>query len=50
MKNENINSINYGIRFRPDWRYCDSKIMYVPLENFNSSEPSVTDKDANVTR
>ena len=36
----------YGIRWRPDFRYCDDKHIQVPLNNFKSTEPSVTDKEA----
>ena len=38
--------ISYAIRWRPDFRYCDDKHLEIPLENFKSTEPSVTDKEA----
>ena len=42
-KNDNI---NYAIRWRPDFRYTDNKFIEVSLNNFKSTEPSVTDKEA----
>lgn len=39
-------SSDFTIRWRPDWRYTDSKFISVPLDNFKSTEPSVTDKEA----
>ena len=45
MKDEN-KAISYAIRFRPDFRYTDKKFVIVPLDNFKSTEPSVTDKEA----
>lgn len=44
MSKENI--ISYAVRWRPDFRYVEDKKLTVPLENFKSSEPSVTDKEA----
>lgn len=44
MSKENI--ISYAVRWRPDFRYVEDKKLNVPLENFTSSEPSVTDKEA----
>lgn len=44
MSKENI--ISYAVRWRPDFRYVEDKKITVPLENFTSSEPSVTDKEA----
>lgn len=46
MSNEKNNDISYAIRWRPDFRYTDKKLINVPLNNFKSSEPSVTDKEA----
>lgn len=46
MKNENINTINYATRWRPDFRYTDNKLIEISLNNFKSTEPSVTDKEA----
>lgn len=46
MKNENINENNYNVRWRPDFRYTDDKFIKVNLNNFKSTEPSVTDKEA----
>lgn len=43
---EKTNPINYAVRWRPDFRYCDNKFVEVPLNNFKSTEPSVTDKEA----
>lgn len=44
--NETINTSNFAIRWRPDFRYTDDKFIQVSLNNFKSSEPSVTDKEA----
>ena len=41
-----IDSVSYAVRWRPDFRYCDDKLIQVPLNNFKSTEPSVTDKEA----
>lgn len=41
-----INSPNYAIRWRPDFRYVDNKHTEIPLNLFKSTEPSVTDKEA----
>lgn len=46
MKNENINENNYDVRWRPDFRYTDNKFAKITLNNFKSTEPSVTDKEA----
>lgn len=45
-KNEVINSIDFSIRWRPDFRYCSDKFEKIDLSNFKSTEPSVTDKEA----
>lgn len=37
---------SYTRRWRPDFRYTDSKFSDISLENFKSTEPSVTDKEA----
>ena len=37
---------SYAIRWRPDFRYTDKKFIDIPLDNFKSHEPSVTDKEA----
>lgn len=37
---------DFSVRWRPDWRYTDNKFVSVPLNNFKSTEPSVTDKEA----
>lgn len=44
--NEKTDTINYAVRWRPDWRYSSDKFITVELNNFKSSEPSVTDKEA----
>ena len=44
--NAKNDSNNYAIRWRPDFRYTDNKFIEVPLNNFKSTEPSVTDKEA----
>lgn len=46
MSNEKSNTSNYCIRWYPDFRYRDDKFIQVPLNNFKSTEPSVTDKEA----
>ena len=46
MSNEKINSTPTIARWRPDFRYSDKKFIDVPLNNFKSTEPSVTDKEA----
>lgn len=43
---KNINTTDYDIRWRPDFRYSDTKFVKIPLNNFKSTEPSVTDKEA----
>ena len=40
------NSISFSPRWRPDFRYTDNKFEDISLNNFKSSEPSVTDKEA----
>lgn len=42
----NNNETNYSIRWFPDFRYRDDKFIQVTLNNFKSTEPSVTDKEA----
>lgn len=37
---------DFAIRWRPDWRYTNQKFISVSLNNFKSTEPSVTDKEA----
>lgn len=39
-------SISFATRWRPDFRYRDDKFVEVGLKNFESTEPSVTDKEA----
>lgn len=46
MKNEVSENPNYNLRFRPDFRYCNNKLMEISVDLFNSTEPSVTDKEA----
>lgn len=46
MKNEVSENPNYNLRFRPDFRYCNNKLMEISVDLFKSTEPSVTDKDA----
>lgn len=46
MKNETSSDISYAMRWRPDFRYTSNKHIEVSLNNFKSSEPSVTDKEA----
>lgn len=41
-----INSVSFATRWRPDFRYRDDKFIEVGLKNFDSTEPSVTDKEA----
>lgn len=45
MSEKIINTISIA-RWRPDFRYSDQKFIDVPLNNFKSTEPSVTDKEA----
>lgn len=47
-KDYNKSEINpdYSSRWYPDFRYRNSKKINVPLKCFESSEPSVTDKEA----
>ena len=45
-KNEVVNSNPFAIRFRPDFRYRNDKLISIGLSNFVSTEPSVTDKEA----
>lgn len=44
--NETINTSNFAIRWRPDFRYTDDKFIQVSLNTFKSTEPSITDKEA----
>ena len=46
MKNENVSEYSSIPRWRPDFRYTDEKFISVPLNNFKSTEPSITDKEA----
>ena len=46
MSNEKLDTVSYIPRWRPDFRYNDKKFIDVPLNNFESTEPSVTDKEA----
>lgn len=46
MKNEISENPNYNLRFRPDFRYCNNKLMEISVNLFKSTEPSVTDKEA----
>lgn len=39
-------SISYTKRFKPDYAYQENKFIDVPLNNFKSTEESVTDKEA----
>lgn len=43
---EKFITISYCRRWRPDFRYTDQKFIDISLDNFKSSEPSVTDKEA----
>lgn len=45
-QNEKINTIDFSIRWRPDFRYRTDKFEKISLSNFKSTEPSVTDKEA----
>ena len=45
-ENEKIDSIDFSVRWRPDFRYRDDKLEKIDLNNFKSTEPSVTDKEA----
>lgn len=38
--------VNYAVRWRPDFRYVEEKTVIIPLHNFESHDPSVTDKEA----
>lgn len=44
-KVENV-TINYGMRWKPDFRYQEEKKVAISLKNFVSKEPSKTDKEA----
>lgn len=46
MKNEVSENPNYNLRFRPDFRYCNNKLIEISVDLFKSTEPSVTDKEA----
>lgn len=39
-------SANYTKRFKPDYAYQDNKFVNVTLNNFKSTEDSITDKEA----
>lgn len=43
---KNQNNVNYTKRFKPDYAYQANKFVNVPLNNFKSTEESVTDKEA----
>lgn len=43
---EKVTIPSYARRWRPDFRYTDSKFADISLDNFKSHEPSVTDKEA----
>lgn len=45
-KNEFTENPNYSMRWHPDFRYRNNKMINVPLKCFDSTEPSVTDKEA----
>ena len=45
-KNEFTENPNYSMRWYPDFRYRNNKTINVPLKCFDSTEPSVTDKEA----
>lgn len=45
MKDTN-SEVNFALRWRPDFRYVSEKKITVPLDNFKSTTPSVTDKEA----
>lgn len=45
-ENETINTTDFSIRWRPDFRYRTDKLEKIELNNFKSTEPSVTDKEA----
>ncbi len=40
------NTVNYTKRFKPDYAYQENKFINVPLNNFSSTEESVTDREA----
>ncbi len=40
------NTVNYTKRFKPDYAYQLNKFIDVPLNNFKSTEESITDKEA----
>ena len=40
------NNPDYSMRWLPDFRYRNFKMINVPLNCFESTEPSVTDKEA----
>lgn len=45
-ENEKNNTIDFSIRWRPDFRYRSDKFEKINLSNFKSTEPSITDKEA----
>lgn len=44
--NSNDKQITYTRRFKPDYSYQENKFVNVSLSNFNSTEESITDKEA----
>ena len=46
MTNGKTDNTNFAIRWRPDFRYTNDKFIKVSTNNFTSTEPSVTDKEA----
>lgn len=38
--------VNYTKRFKPDYAYQENKFVNIPLNNFKSTEESITDKEA----
>ena len=45
-KNDFTENPNYSMRWHPDYRYLNTKMISIPLKLFESTEPSVTDKEA----
>ena len=46
MAKKNILDIPKVTRWRPDFRYVHDKVEDIPIETFNSTEKSCTDKEA----
>ena len=46
IRYNNPEELNYSLRWHPDFRYLNYKMINVPLRCFESTEPSVTDKEA----